>query len=116
MNREFVLTKWFDSSWKDMRLSDIELHELQTELLRDPAIGSVMKGCGGFRKIRAAPDGRGKSGGVRVIYLDVPEYEMLYLTLAYAKNEKDSLTEAEKKELKEIATNIKNNLRKNKLR
>jgi len=111
MKREFVMTEGFDSSWKDMRLSDGELRELQTELLREPTKGSVMQGCGGFRKIRSAPEGHGKSGGVRVIYLDVPEYEVLYLTLAYPKSEKDSLTEAEKNELKEIAKNIKQNLR-----
>jgi len=113
MKREFVMTEWFDSSWKGMRLSDGELRELQTELLRDPASGRVMQGCGGFRKIRMAPSGQGKSGGVRVIYLDIPEHEVVYLMLAYPKSEKDSLTEAEKREMKEIAKNIKQNLKQN---
>ena len=111
MKREFVMTEWFDSSWKDMRLSDADLRELQTELLRAPAAGTVMQSCGGFRKIRSALEGRGKSGSVRVIYLDIPEFEVLYLTLAYPKSEKDSLTDSEKKELKSIAANIKQNLR-----
>jgi hypothetical protein len=110
MIREFVLTEWFDASWKDLRLSDEMLRELQTQLLRDPLTGSVMQGTGGFRKMRFAFEGRGKSGSIRVVYLDIPEFATLYLMLAYPKSEKDGLTPSERNELKQISDNIKQNL------
>ena len=111
MKREFVMTEWFDASWEDQSLSDEHLRSLQGELLRDPVCGNVMRGTGGFRKMRFALPGHGKSGGLRIIYLDIPDFETLYLMLAYPKSEKDTLSPAERNELKQIATNIKNNLR-----
>lgn len=114
MKREFVLTESFEASWKEQRLSDESIRSLQDELLRDPAVGDVMRGTGGFRKMRFAFPGRGKSGSLRVIYLDVPEFSTLYLMLAYPKNEKDNLSPAERNELKQIAGNIKQNLREHK--
>ncbi len=111
MRREFVMTEWYDLSWKEQRLSDEHLRLLQGELLREPSLGDVMRETGGFRKMRFALPGGGKSGGLRVIYLDIPEYFTLYLMLAYPKSEKDSLSSAERNELKLIASNIKSNLR-----
>jgi hypothetical protein len=105
------MTEWFDSSWKDLSFDDDELRSLQEELLREPMIGAVMQGTGGFRKMRFGVAGRGKSGGIRVIYLDLPSYETLYLMLAYPKNEKDNLTPAECNELRSISMDIKQNLR-----
>ena len=110
MKREFVMTEWFDASWKEQSLSDESLRSLQEELIRDPACGEVMRGTGGFRKMRFAMPGRGKSGGLRVVYLDMPSFETLYLVLAYPKSEKDNLTDAERNELKQIAANTKKNL------
>ena len=116
MKREFVMTEWFDSSWEEQDLNDENLRLLQGELLRNPKIGDVIKGTGGFRKMRFAIPGRGKSRGIRVIYLDIEEYETLYLVLSYPKSEKDTLTHAECTELNQIAVNIKNNLRNRKRR
>ena len=89
---------------------------LQTELLHDPKKGNVIRGTGGFRKKRHHLPGRGKSGGIRVIYLDIQEHKTLYLVLAYPKNVKDTLSIAEANELKIIATNIKKNLQEQKRR
>ena len=89
---------------------------LQTELLHDPKKGNVIRGTGGFRKKRHHLPGRGKSGGIRVIYLDIQEYETLYLVLAYPKNVKDTLSTSEANELKKIASNIMKNLQKQKRR
>ena len=110
MKREFVMTEWFDASWDEQNLTDENLRALQTELLRYPKSGEVMRGTGGFRKKRYPLPGRGKSGGIRIIYLDIQEYKTLYLVLAYPKSEKDTLSPSELKELKIIATSIKNNL------
>jgi len=49
-------------------LSDDMYRELQSELAADPERGDIIKGGGGIRKLGYAVQGRGKSGGVRVIY------------------------------------------------
>jgi hypothetical protein len=105
------MTEWFDSSWKDQYLSDEDLRSLQDELLKEPMRGDVMRGAGGFRKMRFAFPGRGKSGSLRVVYLDIPEFSTLYLALVYPKSEKDNLSSTERDELRQIAVNIKDNLR-----
>jgi len=64
--------------------------------------------------MRFALTGHGKSGGLRVIYLDIPEYETLYLMLSYKKGDKDTLSKYECNELKKISGNIKKNLQKRK--
>ena len=116
MTRLFVMTELFDASWEDQHLADVDLQLLQCDLLRNPKCGNVIKGTGGFRKMRFALTGRGKSGGLRVIYLDVPDYGTLYLMLAYPKNEKGTLSPAECSELKKIAASIKKNLQERRIK
>jgi mRNA-degrading endonuclease RelE of RelBE toxin-antitoxin system len=54
-------------------LTDEEYRGLQNELVEDPQRGDPIKGGGGIRKLRHAVQGRGKSGGVRVIYYRVKD-------------------------------------------
>lgn len=49
-------------------LTDEEYRGLQTYLLQKPDAGDLIKGSGGVRKVRWAPAGSGKSGGIRAIY------------------------------------------------
>ena len=105
------MTELFDASWEEQCLFDEDLQALQGELLNNPKRGDVMRGTGGFRKIRFALQRRGKSKSLRVIYLDIPAFGILYLMLAYPKSEKDTLSSAECNELKLIAAGIKKNLR-----
>ena len=83
MTRLFVELPIFRSRWKDMGLNDDDLKRLQEELLADPKIGAVMRGTGGVRKMRFAFEQRGKSGSVRVIYVDFEVYEKIFLITAY---------------------------------
>jgi hypothetical protein len=64
---EFVETPTFTRMVTAL-LSDDEYREMQNELAEDPERGDLIKGGGGIRKLRHAMQGRGKSGGVRVIY------------------------------------------------
>lgn len=83
-------------------LSDDELNALQWVLMADPESGDLIRGSGGLRKLRWAGSGRGKRGGLRVIYYwHVPGSTILFL-LAYPKNEQDNLTSAQLKFLKSI--------------
>ena len=99
MTRIFVELPIFRSRWKDLGLNDFDLRRLQEELLADPKIGDVMRKTGGIRKMRFAFEKKGKSGSVRVIYVDFEVYEKIFLLTAYAKNEKDNLSDAELKQL-----------------
>ena len=58
-----------------------------------------MQGTGGVRKLRWARSGSGKSGGIRVIYFFHNENMPLFLLTAFAKNEKENLSKAERSEL-----------------
>jgi len=64
-----------------------------------PDLGVLIRGGSGIRKIRWAATGRGKSGGVRVVYFwRVAEAQIILLTI-YAKNEQTNLTPAQVKQL-----------------
>ena len=76
-----------------------EFRALQLALLLRPDAGAVVAGTHGLRKVRWAPAGRGKRGGVRVIYYWAPEPEAVYLLYLYAKNEQGDLTPAQAKAL-----------------
>ena len=102
MQRLFVELPLFHSKWKALGLDDNDLKRLQEEILLDPKTGAVIKETGGIRKMRFAFEHRGKSGSVRVIYIDFEVYEKIYLLTAYPKNEKDNLTKAERNELREL--------------
>ena len=69
---------------------------------RHPAAGDLIEGTGGVRKVRWARDGRGKSGGVRVIYYFQSEAMPLYLLTMFAKNERANLSKAERNALGDL--------------
>ena len=96
-----------------MGLNDADLVRLQEELLADPKVGAVMSGTGGVRKMRFAFQYQGKSGGVRVIYIDFEIYEKIYLLTAYAKNEQDNLTKEERNELRTLIAVLEKQLQDN---
>ena len=49
-------------------MSDDEYRELQEALVIRPVRGVIIQGSGGLRKLRWKLEGKGKSGGIRVIY------------------------------------------------
>jgi hypothetical protein len=76
-------------------LEDDEYRALQGSLLLRPEQGPVVPGSGGLRKVRWGAQGRGKRGGLRLIYFwDKPSgtYYMLFL---YRKSEQGDLTKAQ---------------------
>ncbi len=73
-------------------LSDEQYRELQYTLVIDPLAGATIRGSGGLRKLRWAAEGRGKSGGIRVIYYCVVPESRIFMLVAYAKGAKDGLT------------------------
>lgn len=86
----FIETKLF-TRLADEYLSNDELANLQNYLNDNPEAGDIIRESGGVRKLRWAAPGRGKRGGLRVIYyLRSAQGEIWLLTL-YAKNVADSI-------------------------
>jgi hypothetical protein len=81
-------------------MDDDEYAEMQLYLASRPDAGSLIKGSGGLRKLRWAESGRGKRGGLRVIYYWWVAKERISLLLVYPKNEMDDLTANQLRQLK----------------
>ncbi len=96
---EIVHLATFTSSASGV-LSETAVMELEISLALAPISGDVIPGGKGLRKVRVALQGRGKSGGARVIYYFVATASRIYLVFAYAKNRQGDLT---KKQLEALA-------------
>jgi hypothetical protein len=72
------------------------------EILNKPGAGIIMSGTGGLRKIRFAFENRGKSGSVRVCYVDFMKQETVYLITVFSKKEQENLTRTQKNEIKKV--------------
>ena len=109
MKRTFIEVPTFVKKWQELGLTDDDLRKLQNELLENPKSGSAIQGTGGLRKIRITMDnkGKGKRGGARVLYVDIELKERIYFINVYSKDEKDDLTEEEKKAFKAIIKFLK---------
>ena len=83
-------------------LTEEEYRNLQNELILNPEKGKVIRGSGGLRKIRWGISGRGKSGGVRIIYYWILKKDTILMLLVYPKNEQDDLTSSQLKILKSL--------------
>jgi len=93
----------------DKLLSATERLSIINYLAAHPASGDIMQGTGGIRKLRWSARGKGKSGGVRIIYYHHNESMPLFLLTLFGKGEKANLTKSESNELaKFILLLIKN--------
>jgi hypothetical protein len=92
-------------------MTETEKDQLIDFLARYPRRGVLIPGTGGVRKLRWAVGTRGKSGGVRVIYYYHSSEIPLFLLTAYAKSDKTNLTEAEKKQMKQVIRELVSGVR-----
>lgn len=88
------------------RLTDEERIAVINLIADNPTCGAVMQGTGGIRKVRFAVGGRGKSGGVRVVYYFHNETLPIFLLAVFAKNEKANLSAAERNELAKLVVEL----------
>ncbi len=72
-------------------LNDDEYLALQEALIANPDAGAVISGSGGVRKIRWSTEGRGKRGGVRIIYFLKVQAAVIWMLTIYAKNEAERI-------------------------
>lgn len=83
-------------------LTEAERQDVLNYLAAYPKAGDLIEGTGGIRKLRWGRSGRGKRGGVRVIYYYHSELMPLYLLTLFAKNKQDNLSKAERNELAKL--------------
>ena len=83
-------------------LPDDDYRLVQEALLRRPAQGDLIEGTGGVRKLRWREDGRGKRGGLRLIYYWHVEREIILMLFLYRKSDQKDLTADQKRILANV--------------
>jgi hypothetical protein len=83
-------------------VSDDEYRELQLELVRNPNCGNIIPGSGGLRKMRWKIPGKGKRGGIRIIYYWFAAESIVLMLFVFKKNERSDLDKEQLKLLKNI--------------
>jgi len=86
--------------------SEEERADIVAMLAADPECGDLIRGTGGFRKVRVARKGMGKSGGARVVYIWRNQRFPVFLITVFAKNQKENLSMAERNTLRKRANSI----------
>ncbi len=110
MQRTFIQTSEFERNWETLGLFYEDLRKLEQEILKQPKIGKVIRGTGKLRKMRFAFEHRGKSGSVRVCYVDFEEKETIYLITVFPKNLKDNLSKAECNSIKKLISKLEESI------
>jgi hypothetical protein len=90
------------SRFRDEYLDDEDFRQLQLAMASDPEAGDLIPGAGGIRKLRWKDSrrGKGKRGGLRIIYYCFLSDEEIWLLTLYGKDEAADLTKDEKTRLK----------------
>jgi hypothetical protein len=113
MRRKFVESRGFSSDRRRLErageLTHDDVVQLEQRILADPQAGDLVPGTGGIRKVRMAQRSvrRGKSGGARVYYLDLPRRGVTHLLAIFGKREKADLSPAERRAIATIVEMLK---------
>jgi hypothetical protein len=100
----FIESTVFTRAWDELGLDDEDdLMALQLLIMSQPKAAPVIPGTGGLRKLRFAPArwNTGSSGGARVCYVYFEEQGIVYLVHVYDKHQKDDLSDAEKRVIRD---------------
>ena len=103
----FVETNLFTRLLRE-HLDDEEYRGLQIHLIEHPDAGAVIRGTGGVRKVRWRSGGKGKSGGVRVIYYWLNADEQIFLLTIYGKSEKEDLSSQDLRKIARLLEELGN--------
>ncbi|GMR03985.1 MAG: type II toxin-antitoxin system RelE/ParE family toxin [Gammaproteobacteria bacterium] len=90
------------SRYREKYFLDDDYLRLQLALIGEPTLGPVIPGSSGIRKLRWPGKGKGKRGGLRVIYYYITQDAQIYLLTLYSKGELQDLTKDQIKALKAL--------------
>jgi hypothetical protein len=96
----FIETKLFSRLVAEY-MSDEQYSNLQNALIKDPEAGDLIPGSGGVRKLRWGVAGRGKRGGIRVIYYARTRQGQIWMLTLYAKNVMENISAKVLRKIKE---------------
>jgi hypothetical protein len=96
----FIETKLFSRLVADY-LNEEDYAQLQNALIKDPKAGDLIPGSGGVRKLRWRVAGRGKRGGIRVIYYARLRQGQIWMLTLYAKNVMENISAKVLRQIKE---------------
>lgn len=102
-----VETEEFAADAKHLKVSELEVTRIITEISLNPSGGDVIRQSGGLRKQRIAGRSGGKSGGYRVLTLYLGEDCPIYLFAMLSKGERANFSKAELAQLRKLAVEIK---------
>lgn len=88
-------------------LNEDERMAMEFYIASAPEDHPVIPGAGGFRKARWARQGKGKSGGFRVVYFCLAGPGRVYMAAIYAKSRMETLSKADRNVLAKLAAQIK---------
>jgi hypothetical protein len=103
---EFVQEPIFSAVAAEL-FTDDAMMRLEVRLMDNPRAGTVIRNCGGARKLRMDIPGRGRSGGARIVYVYVEMRETIYLIFAYPKNAQADLTPDQERRVRAAAERIR---------
>lgn len=109
MERTFVYAELFERALKALVDGEQILDLIEHSILENPKVGDVIPGTSGVRKLRVqdASRGKGKRGGYRALYLDLPMVERTHMLVLYSKNQADDLSTSGKKVIRDLVAEIK---------
>ena len=87
-------------------LDDDQYRLLQFALYARPDRGDLIQGSGGLRKLRWSEPGRGKRGGLRVIYYWITREDQILMLTVYRKSEMTDLTPSDIRVLKALVDSL----------
>jgi hypothetical protein len=88
-------------------LTPLEREAVENDIANNPTLYPVIPGTGGIRKARAARSGKGKRGGARIAFYFWQMESTIFMLTAYAKNNQEDLSVAEKKQIQALVDVLK---------
>lgn len=102
----FVRLRTFERTARGL-LSDEDERQIEQDIAEDPEAAPIITATGGVRKIRGRLGQHGKRGGVRILYLYVAAKETVYLLLAFPKNVRENISNAEKRTIRAMVERLR---------
>jgi mRNA-degrading endonuclease RelE of RelBE toxin-antitoxin system len=101
----FIESQLFEKI-RDRYLDDDQYRLLQAALMEQPESGDLIRGSGGVRKVRWSERGKGKRGGLRVIYYWITQRNHLLFLTVYRKSEVADLSPVEIRGLHDLVKSL----------